>query len=90
MGSRQKNTEDKVQFVVVRKQSKHPVHQMRRLLIYKERERDQGLESLIIIQCIELDETLAENTIRISSRRGTDKVQDLPGHLLRKNSYRMV
>ena len=82
--------EDKVWFVVIRKQSKHPVHQMRQLLIFEERERDQGLESLIIVQRIESDEMLPENTIRISSRRGADLVQDLRGHLLRKNSYCVV
>ena len=60
--------EDKVRFVVVRKQSKHPVHQMRMLLISRERERDQGRKLLIIVQRIERDETLAENSIRISSR----------------------
>ena len=54
--------EDKVWFVVVRKQSEHPVHQMRRLLISRERERDQGLESLIIVQRVERDETLSQNT----------------------------
>ena len=50
--------EDKVRFVVIRKQSEHPVHQMRRLLISGERERNQGLELLIIIQRVECDETL--------------------------------
>ena len=63
---------------------------MRRLLISRERERDQGLESLIIVQCIEHDETLAENSIRISFQRGSDQVQDLQGHLLRKNSYQVI
>ena len=56
--SEKQPSEDKVRFVVVRKQSKHPVHQMRWLLISGERERDQGLESLIIIQLVEHDETL--------------------------------
>ena len=31
-----------------------------------------------------------ENTIRVSSWRGADQVQDLQGYLLRKNSYRVV
>ena len=57
--------EDKVWFVVFRKQSKHTLHQMRWFLISGERERDQGW-------------------------RGRDQVQDLQGHLLRKNSYRVV
>ena len=35
--------EDKVWFVVVRKQSKHPVHPIRWLLISGERERNQGI-----------------------------------------------
>ena len=47
--------EEKVWFVVVRKQSEHPVHQMRWLLISGERERDQGLKSLIIVQHVERD-----------------------------------
>ena len=63
---------------------------MRWLLISGERERDQGLESLRIVQPIEHDETLTKNTIRISSWRGVDQVQDLRGHLLRKNSYCVV
>ena len=78
--------EDKVRSVVIRKQSKHPVHQMRWLLITGERKREQGLESLIIVQGVECDETLTENTIRVSSWRGADQVQDLRGNLLRKNS----
>ena len=88
--SKKQPTEDKVRFVGVRKQSKHPVHQMRQLLISGEREKDQGLESLITVQQKERDETLAVNTIRISSQRSTDQVQDLRGHLLRKNSYCVV
>ena len=63
---------------------------MRWLLISRERERDQGFESLIIFQRVEHDETLTENTIRISSWRGADQIQDLGGHLLRKNSYLVV
>ena len=44
--------EDKVWFIIIRKESKHPVHQMRRLLISGERERDLGLKMLIIVQLI--------------------------------------
>ena len=64
--------EDEVQFVIVRHQRKHSVHQMRRLLVSRERERYQGLKTLIIVQRIECYETLMENSIMISSRRGAD------------------
>ena len=63
---------------------------MRQLLISGERERDQGLKALIIVQRIERYKTLSENPIRISSRQGADQVQDLQGYLLRKNSYLVV
>ena len=63
---------------------------MRGFLVPGERKGSQGLESLIILQHVESDETLAENTIRVSSRRGVDQVKDLRGHLLRKNRYHVV
>ena len=66
--------EDEVGFVIIRKKGKHSVHQMRGFLVSGERKGYQGLESLIIVQHVERDEMLAENTIRVSSRRGTDQV----------------
>ena len=90
MGRRRRNNPLRIKFVVVRKQSKHPVHQMSWLLVSGERERDQGLELLIIVQHVEHDVVLLENSIRISCRRGADQVQDLRGHLLGKKSYPVV
>ena len=64
----------KVWFIIIRKESKHPVHQVRQLLISGERKRDQGLETLIIVQRIKCYKTLSENSIRISSWKGVDQV----------------
>ena len=69
--------EDEVGFVIIRKKGKHPVHQMRGFLVSGERKGYQGLELLIIIQRLERDETLTENTVRVSGRRGADQIQDL-------------
>ena len=63
---------------------------MRWFLVPRERKGYLGLESLIIAHHVEHDETLMENTIRVSSWRDEDQVQDLQGYLLRKNSYRVV
>ena len=79
-----------VWFIIIRKESKHPVHQVRRLLFPGERERDQGLKMLIIVQLIERYKMLSENSIGIPSWPGTDQVQDLRGHFLPKNSYHVV
>ena len=68
---------DEVGFVIIRKKGEHPVHQMRGFLVLGEGKGYQGLESLIVIQRIECDETLTENTVRVSSRRGRDQIQDL-------------
>ena len=69
--------EDEVRFVIIRKKGEHPVHQMRRFLVSGERKGYQCLESLIVIQCVESDETFMENTVRVSGRRGLDQIQDL-------------
>ena len=69
--------EDEVRFVIIRKKGEHPVHQMRRFLVSGEGKRYQGLESLIVIQCVERDEMLTENSVRVSGRRGADQIQDL-------------
>ena len=69
--------EDEVWFVIIRKKGEHPVHQMRRFLVSGERKGYQCLESLIVIQCVESDETFMENTVRVSGRRGLDQIQDL-------------
>ena len=63
---------------------------MRGFLVPGERKGYQSLESLIIVQRVERDKTLTEDTIRVSSWRGMDQVQDLRGNLLRKNSYCVV
>ena len=63
---------------------------MRGFLVPGERKGYQSLKSLIIIQRVEHDKTITEDTIRVSSWRGADQVQDLRGHLFRKNSYHVV
>ena len=68
---------DKVGVVIIRKKGKHPVHQMRGFVVSGEGKGYQGLKSLIVIQHVEHDETLTENTLRVSGRRGADQIQDL-------------
>ena len=82
--------EDKPWLVVIRKKGQHPVHQMGRLLVPRERKGNQSFKTLIIVQRVERYKTILENTIWISSRRGVDKVQDLRRHLSRKNCYCVV
>ena len=68
--------EDEAGFVIIRKKGEHHVHQMRGFLS-GEGKGYQGLKSLIIIQRVERDEMLTENTVRVSGRRGADQIQDL-------------
>ena len=63
---------------------------MGRLLVPGERKGSQSFKTLAIVQHVEPYKTLSENSIRISSRRGADKVQDLGRHLLRKDCYHVV
>ena len=50
--SEKQTSEDKIEFVIIRKKGQHPVHQVRWFLVPRKRERNQSFESLIIIQCI--------------------------------------
>ena len=77
---KKQSPEDKIWFVIIRK----------KFLITRERQRDQSLETLIIIQCVERYETLPDNFLRVAGRRGLDKIQDLRSNLLRKDCDHVV
>ena len=51
---------------------------------------DQSLKLLVIFQGVESYQPFPENFIRISSRRSSDKIQNLRGHFLREDSYHVV
>ena len=46
-------------------------------LVSGERNRNQRLKSLIIVQGVECDQSLSENLLRITSRRSSEKIQNL-------------
>ena len=72
--------EDEVWFVIIRKKSKHPVHQVKGLLISRERKGDQGLESLIIVQYIEQ----TRHRLRPARKRAAPSKCWFPAELLLK------
>ena len=72
-GVEETTPKDEVGFVIIRKKGEHPIHHMRRFLVSRERKGYQCLELLIVIQCVEGDETFTENTLRVSGRRGADQ-----------------
>ena len=82
--------EDEIWFVIIRKKGQHPVYQMRGFLVPRERKGYQSLKTLIVVQGIERYKMLSENSVRISSRRSADKVQDLRCNFLREDCYLMV
>ena len=53
MGGRQEQTsKDKIWLVIIWEKSIHPVHEVRRLLTPREREKYQSFEPLIIVERI--------------------------------------
>ena len=88
--SEEQSPEDEIKFVVIQEEGQHPIHQMQGFLVPSKRERDQNLESVVIVQGVESDQPFPENFIGISSRRSSDKIQNLRGNFLREDSYHMV
>ena len=63
---------------------------MQGFLVPGKREGNQSFESLVIIQGVDSYQLFPENFIGISSRRSSDKIQNLRGHFLREDSYHVV
>ena len=63
---------------------------MRRFLIPGERKGYKSLETLIVIQRVESDQTLPEYSIGVSGRRSADEIQDLGSYFLRQNCHSVV
>ena len=88
--SKKQSSENEIWFVIIRKKGQKKVHQMCGFLINQERQGDQSLKMLLIIQSIKHYETLPENFIRIAGWRGADEIQDLRSNFLRKDCDHMV
>ena len=58
--------EDEVRLVVIGEEGEYPVHQVRRLLVSREREGYQSFKTLIVIQRVQLDKTLSEYFVGVS------------------------
>ena len=72
--SQEQTAENEIWFIVILKESQHPIHQMQGFLFSGEKERDQSLELLVIVQGVESYQSLSENLAGIASRRSSDKV----------------
>ena len=75
----EQSVEDEIRFIVIQKEGQHLIHQMEGFLVHGERERDQSLKSLVIVQGVESDQSLSKKLVGITSRKSSDKVQGLRG-----------
>ena len=71
-------------FVIIWRKRKHPIHEVRGLLIPSEREGYLSFEPLIIIERIKCGQTIFQYFIGIASRWSMDEIQDLSSYILRE------